>query len=147
MDRTRLGELAETYGADWRRWPEAERDAARALLATDPAAERLLFEARQLDAALDLAPRLEVSAALRARVIAAAPRPVTGRFAGLRAGWRRSGAPGRSVWLSGMGVAAAVCAGLLVGEAMVDRVTAGLQADSVLYLASLDAVDDTEILQ
>ena len=112
MDQTRLGELAEAYGADWRRWPEAEREAARALLATDLAAERLLFAERQLDAALDLAPRLEVSAALRERV-----------------------------------VAAAVCAGLLVGEAMVVGISAGLQADSVLYLASLDAVDDTEILQ
>ncbi|HEV7354078.1 MAG TPA: hypothetical protein VGN74_13215 [Brevundimonas sp.] len=147
MDRTRLGELAEAYGADWRRWPESERDAARALLAADPAAERVLFEARQLDAMLDLAPRLEVTADQRARVIAAAPRPLTGPFARLRAGWRRSGAPGRSVWLSGMGVAAAICAGLLVGEAMVGRVSAGLQAEQVLYLASLDAVDDTEILQ
>lgn len=147
MDRTRLGELAEAYGADWRRWPESEREAARALMTADPAAERELFEARQLDAALDLAPRLEVSAALRERVIAAAPRPLTGPFADLRAGWRRSRAPGRSVWLSGMGVAAAICAGLLVGEAMVGRVSAGLQAEQVLYLASLDAVDDTEILQ
>lgn len=147
MDLTRLGELAEAYGADWRRWPEGERDAARVLLASDPAAERLLFEARQLDAALDLAPRLEVSASVRARVIAAGPRRVTGPFAGLRAGWRRSGAPGRSVWLSGMGVAAAVCAGLIVGEATVHRATAGLEAERVLYLASLDAVDDTEILQ
>lgn len=147
MDQTRLGELAEAYGADWRRWPEAEREAARALLATDLAAERLLFAERQLDAALDLAPRLEVSAALRERVVAAAPRPVTGPFASLRARWRRAGASGRSVWLSGMGVAAAVCAGLLVGEAMVVGISAGLQAESVLYLASLDAVDDTEILQ
>jgi hypothetical protein len=143
MDRTRLSELAAAYGADWRRWPAAEREAARALVARDPQAERLLFEARQLDAALDLAPRAEASEALRRRVIAAAPRPRKGLFAA----WTSLRPPARSVWLSGAGLAAAVCAGLVVGEATMHRATAGLQADTVLYLASLDAVDDTEILQ
>ena len=143
MDRTRLSELAAAHGADWRRWPEDARAGARALLAADPAAERLLFEARQLDAMLDLAPRLEASADLRQRVIAAAPRSQRG----LLTGWLGGRAPARSVWLSGAGLAAAVCAGLIVGEATVHRATAGLEADRVLYLASLDAVDDTEILQ
>ncbi|MFN3352434.1 MAG: hypothetical protein ACK4Z5_02405 [Brevundimonas sp.] len=144
MDAKRLSELADAYGADWRRWPEVERDAARALLAADPALERLLFEARGLDAMLEAAPRPDVSAALRARIIEAAPKPRAGLFAWLP---RPTGAAPRAVWLSGAGMAAAVCAGLLLGEAAVSRAAVNLQADVVLYQAAADGVDDTEILQ
>lgn len=152
MDPKRLSALADAYGADWRRWPEAERDAARALLAAEPELERVLFEARGLDAMLAAAPRLDVGAELRERVIAAASRPRSGGLFGQRFHLSRSGsrpaspAP-RAVWLSGAGVAAAVCAGLLVGEAAVSRASVNLQADVVLYQAAADGVDDTEILQ
>ncbi|MFC0633412.1 hypothetical protein [Brevundimonas balnearis] len=144
MDATRLSELADAYGADWRRWPETERDAARSLLARDPELERVLFEARGLDAILHAAPRLDVSARLRERVIDAAPKARKGPFA-----WapRATSRAPRSAWLSGAGVAAAVCAGLLVGEAAVSRAAIDIQADVVLYQAAADGVDDTEILQ
>ena len=50
MTPDRLRTLLSTYGADWRRWPAGERDAARALLARDAAAQqRMLDHAAQLD--------------------------------------------------------------------------------------------------
>jgi hypothetical protein len=55
MDETRFAEIVSAYGAEARRWPEAER--AQALIfARDhaEAAERLLAPAREADALLDL---------------------------------------------------------------------------------------------
>lgn len=137
MDARRFQHLAEAYGADLRRWPAAEREAARAFLAADPAHERLLFEARQLDAALDGAPALRVSAGLRERVLAAAP--VRARPAPARRGlsW---------AWLSGAGWAAAGVAGIVIGLASGHEVTRDLQADAVLVQADSWTVDDMEIL-
>lgn len=144
MDAKRLRELADAYGADWRRWPEGERDAARARLDAEPELERVLFEARGLDAMLHAAPPPQATSALRERVIAAAPRPRASLWSRLS---RTTGRSSGAVWLSGAGVAAAVCAGLLVGEAAVSRAAVNLQADVVLYQAAADGVDDTEILQ
>ena len=84
MDLERFEHLADAYGADLRRWPEAEREAARRLLAADPRAGRVLDAADVLDAFLDKAPRPAPSYALRERVIADA--------AGGRLGW------GGGVW-------------------------------------------------
>ena len=73
MNADRMRDLAEAWGSDLRRWPDAEREAAGWFAGTRPdEAERALFSARQLDAALDAAPRPVVSAALRDRVIASA---------------------------------------------------------------------------
>ena len=73
MNAQRFQNLAEAYGADLRHWPEAERGAARAFMDADPhGAERLLFEARQMEQALDATPRPAVGHDLRERVIAMA---------------------------------------------------------------------------
>ena len=140
MTADRLNQLAEAYGADWRRWPEHERAAARALLEADPlAADRLLFAARQIDAALDASPTAAVSAALRDRVLASA------LAAGLTP--QRAGrALGRLAWLFGAGWAAAACAGVVAGANLTLHLTADEQADAVLYQAALSGVDDTEVL-
>ena len=45
MDLARFETLADAYGADFRRWPAAERPAAEALLASAPAA-RITVAAR-----------------------------------------------------------------------------------------------------
>jgi hypothetical protein len=52
MDAVRFAAIVEAYGAEPRRWPEAERDAALAFVATSEAAA-ILVEARGLDALLD----------------------------------------------------------------------------------------------
>jgi hypothetical protein len=140
MNAERLKQLAEAYGADKRHWPEAERKAAEALVASDgPWAERLLFDARQTDAVLDASRHPTVSMALRDRVIASA------MAAGLsprkaRVFWDRL-----VLWF-GAGWAAAACAGVIAGASLTPHLTADDQADAVLYQSTLSGVDDTEVL-
>ena len=137
MTYERFETLADAYGGDLRRWPEAERAAARALLDSDPRGAALLAEADGLDALLDAAPRPVATHALREAVIASAA------GAGLKA--RRRG-PGPLAWLSGAGWAAAACAGVVFGLALTSHMTANVRADTVLYQASLSGADDTEVL-
>lgn len=107
MSLERFEDLAEIYGGDIARWPEGEREAARALLAVE--AERLapvLAAAAQLDRLLDLAPAQGADAALLGRLISAAPRAAA---AGPR-------------WIAGLtaalGLSAAAFAGVFVGVAV-----------------------------
>ena len=72
MTYERFETLADAYGGDLRRWPEAEREAARLLKETDPRAAALLADADRLDALLDAAPRAVASHALREQVLASA---------------------------------------------------------------------------
>lgn len=137
MNLERFEQLADAYGADLRRWPEGEREAARRLTAVDPRAADLLAEADVLDALLDAAPRAAPSHALRERVIADAA------SAGLGRGGRKLGV---LAWLSGAGWAAAACAGVAFGVVLTGQMTAAVRADTVLYQASLTAPDDAEIL-
>ena len=141
MTYERFETLADAFGGDLRRWPEAEREAARALLDSDPRAAVLLRKADGLDALLDAAPRPVASHALRETVIASAAG--AGLGVGLRA--RRRG-PGSLAWLSGAGWAAAACAGVVFGVNLTSHLTADVQADAVLYQASLTSADDTEVL-
>jgi hypothetical protein len=138
MTFERFEHLADAYGGDLRRWPEAEREAGRALASADPRAAGLLAQADRLDVLLDAAPRPAVSHALRERVIAAAA------GAGLKP--RRGRTPGLLAWLSGAGWAAAACAGVVFGISLTAHMTADVQADAVLYQASLAGADDTEVL-
>ena len=138
MTPERFEHLADAYGGDLRRWPETEREAARALAAADLQAAALLHEADGLDALLDAAPRVAASHALRERVIAAA--------VGAGLGRRRRAGIGVMAWLSGAGWAAAACAGAVFGVVLTGQMTADIRADTVLYQASLSIADDTEVL-
>ncbi|MFZ5670860.1 MAG: hypothetical protein ACOY4K_15340, partial [Pseudomonadota bacterium] len=76
MNADRFRDLAEAYGGSIARWPAETQDAAFAFLMRDPAeADAILAEARDLDAALDAAEVPAPSAALRRRVLEAAPPP------------------------------------------------------------------------
>ena len=103
MDRSRFEHLLEAYGADFARWPEAERAAGEAYArahADEVAA--LLSDTRSLDAALDAGKALPAaSAGLTARVLAAAPRA----------------APMRQIRFAPAGWALAACAvlGVIIG--------------------------------
>ena len=139
MNAQRFQNLAEAYGADLRHWPEAERGAARAFMGADPhGAERLLFEARQMDLVLDASSRAVVSHDLRERVIAMAA------TAGLKP--RARFAFGHLAWASGAGWAAACAAGVLVGLNLSQPAVSRAEADAVLYQSQLLALDDTEVL-
>lgn len=142
MTYERFETLVDAYGGDLRRWPEAEREAGRALLESDVRAAGLLAEADGLDALLDAAPRPVASHALREAVIASA----AGAGLGAGLGARRRGAIGPLAWLSGAGWAAAACAGVVFGINLTSHLTADVQADAVLYQASLTSADDTEVL-
>ncbi len=139
MDQNRFRTLAEAWGGDLRRWPESERARAEAFRVSDPAgAAAILAEAGAIDAWLDAAPRAQPSASLSGRVIAAA------EAVGLKP--RRPLFARPAAWLSGAGWAAACAAGVVVGFQMTQQVHADLQADSVLYQASVPAYDDEEVL-
>ena len=139
MNRDRFAGLADAFGADLRRWPEAERDAARAFRAAQPAiCESLLAEAGRLDAALDEIAAFQPSAALRERILAAAPearRPwfSLGRF--------RRAAP----WLApGAGLAAACAAGAWLGMAASHTAETRIRADTVLVASADLSAGDSE---
>jgi hypothetical protein len=141
MTAERFLALIEAYGADARRWPDAERAAALAFAEARPEVARAaLVEADAVDALLQEARAPAVSASLRDRVIASAAQ------AGLKA--RREGRR----WLDrlalalGAGWAVAACAGVAAGVMMTSHLTADAQADAVLYQSSLLGVDDTEVL-
>jgi len=140
MNAERIKQLAEAYGADKRHWPQAERAAAEGFVAANAVqAERLMFDARQTDAALDASPRPMVSNALRDAVIASA------MAAGL------SPKKARMVWdrlilWAGAGWAVAACAGVIAGANLTLHMTSDARADAVLYQAQMIAVDDTEVL-
>ena len=135
MTIERLKALAEAYGADLRRWPASERPFAESLVAIDPAARAALEEAAALDVLLDASARPTPSAALAARILAAAPKAREAR-AHL----------GRIFWFLGAGWAAAACAGVVAGVGLTTHLTADEQADAILYQATLSGVDDTEVL-
>lgn len=107
MNLERFQALADAFGGSVARWPADEQDAAWAALTRLGAeADAILAAARDLDATLDGGERLQPSAALRRRVLDAAPRPRAPRPPLLR-------------WLTGAGVgvglAAAGAAGVAVG--------------------------------
>lgn len=137
MSLERFEDLAEIYGAEIARWPEGEREAARARLAADgPRLAPVLASAAQLDRLLDLAPAQSPDAALLGRLITAAPQPV--------ASARR--------WIAGLGAAlglsAAAFAGVAVG--VVVGKPAPVEAPVAIAVAAepvVTAVDTSAALQ
>ncbi|HQN51276.1 MAG TPA: hypothetical protein PK913_09460 [Phenylobacterium sp.] len=108
MTPERFEELAEAYGGETARWPQAEREAAAALMAGRPGfAQAVLARADALDEVLDAWRPAPASAALLERVLAEAPRR---RTTGLAA-WIWRGAVGA-------GLAGACAAGLLMGVSL-----------------------------
>lgn len=141
MNADRFKALADAYGADLRRWPASERGTAESLIATDRAeAERLLFDPRQTDAALQSSVSPLVSMALRDRVIASAA------AAGLEAKRQGRFVLDRLAVIFGAGWAAAACAGVIAGVGITSHLTAYEQADAILYQATFSGVDDVEVL-
>ncbi len=138
MNAERFESLTSAYGADLRRWPAAERDSALAFMAADKVqAERILFEARQVDAALDASPAAEVSHALRAAILASAPPPRP----------ERTPFFDFSRWaVAGAALACACVVGFMAGAGAVQRVTADGQADALIADVADLPVDEQEIL-
>ena len=131
MTPERFEALAEAYGGDMARWPNADWDAAAMFAAREPElATRLLAEAARLDEALDGWAPLQASHRLREAVIAAAP--VARARRGLADWLWRAGA--------GAGLAAACAAGLAVGV-MLSESVAPTRSDETVS-AALGNYDD-----
>lgn len=145
MDAERFEILAAAYGGDPRRWPVAEREAALAYQnAEGVGAERILFEARQLDAALDASPPAQVSHALRNAVLASAPEPLAERKA---AGWLSGalfGEFGRGLMVASLSAAAVL--GVAAGATVTQKVISEAQADAIIAEAGAPTLDEQEIL-
>jgi hypothetical protein len=126
MNLDRFQTLADAFGGSITRWPVDVQDAAFAFTAASPDAAALaLAAARDLDDDLDGAERFSPGAALRQRIIDAAP---TARRP-LRTPFQR--------WLAGAGVgaglAAATAAGLIAG---VNLSAASAGEDALLMAAA-----------
>lgn len=120
MDRARFEMLAEAYGADLRRWPAVERDAAALFASAEPEIARaILAEADDLDHLLFAAPSVVPSTALRQAVLAAAPKA-------------RPDPRGLAFWLSGAGFAAAAVAGVIVGTSAASLAVRDARTEAVL---------------
>lgn len=74
FDAARFATLIAAYGAEPRRWPDEERDAAQAFARADARAAALLDGAADLDDLLSTHRVARPSAALHVAVLAAAPR-------------------------------------------------------------------------
>ena len=123
----RFETLAEAFGGDVACWPDAEREAAAALMAAEPAwAEQVLARAGELDAALAAFSPPRAASGAMDRILATAPQPpATRRWTG---------------WLvpagMGAGLAAACAAGMVLGARISERATP--QPDSLVTAVSDD---------
>lgn len=128
MDKQRFDSIVAAYGADPRRWPAVERDAALAFAAE---AQPDIADARALDALLELAP---------------APRPasdvLTTRV--LRRVLRDAAGVSRRRFAPAMALAACMVAGVLVGYGAGARAPASDGVDWVLA-AAFEGPDDNWI--
>lgn len=123
--------LAETYGGELRRWPQACGGAAAALLKRVPHLEASLTAETELDAWLAADTPPAMSATLRRRMIGAALADA------------RAGEGYRLSWLTRLGLAGACAAGLLVGV-LAGPPAAGDQATLLNALAPFDPEDPVD---
>jgi hypothetical protein len=129
MNSERFQVLAETYGADLARWPEAELAAAAAFARTRPEAAGILAGEQVLEARLN-AYQVTPGPALRERIIAA-----TTRVRAAARAWRWMTAAGLSLGLAAS-CAAGVAAGLVFAPASLTGLISGAPgADDVSALA------------
>jgi hypothetical protein len=141
MTVERFTALADAYGGDLRRWPAVDRDAARAFQARQGAiARRVLDEAIELDRRLYAASVPAPTSLLRELILAGAPRAPRGFGLVATVSWLRWPA-----WLApGVGVAAACCAGAILGLTVSRHAETQLTADTVLVASADLAAADPE---
>jgi len=125
MTPERFETLAEAYGGDVARWPQADREAAAEWMAAEPdRAEAILARADDLDAALAAFAPPRASADLADRIVAGAPRPRP-RWVG----W---------LWPAGMGagLAAACVAGVVAGAHLAAASAPSMESDPMVTAVS-----------
>ena len=112
MTPERFRELTEIYGAEPRRWPAAERDAALAYLRDHTAeAEAALADALALDGMLSRHAVAPAGAALREQIVASAPKAREWTWRPARLVWQSAG-------LAGLGLAGALAGAIVISAFM-----------------------------
>ncbi len=135
----RLGGVLDAYGADARRWPEAERDSLQSLIDTDDRARSLYREAQALARVMDAAPSMNASESLKAGILAAAANDHTrnATVVPIAAAVRRGETDMESPPVSRLWPAAALAASFALGVYLGISGVGGTAVDSALRLASL----------
>lgn len=128
MDARRFAVLAQAYGGDLRRWPEAERMAGT-VFAASGAGKAILRQAGTLDALLDSYRVDAPDKALHGSILQAAGRHLVQR----RRQW---------FWWLGLGLAGIGVAGAVAGLALVTIVTPEVQPDHYVLDANATAFGD-----
>lgn len=128
MDARRFAALAQAYGGDLRRWPEAERMAGT-VFAASGAGKAILRQAGTLDALLDSYRVDAPDKALHGSILQAAGRHLVQR----RRQW---------FWWLGLGLAGIGVAGAVAGLALVTIVTPEVQPDHYVLDANATAFGD-----
>ncbi|RVD61120.1 MULTISPECIES: hypothetical protein [unclassified Mesorhizobium] len=128
MDARRFAVLAQAYGGDLRRWPEAERMAGT-VFAASGAGKAILRQAGTLDALLDSYRVDAPDKALHGSILQAAGRHLVQR--------RR-----KRFWWLGLGLAGIGLAGAVAGLALVTIVTPEVQPDHYVLDANATAFGD-----
>lgn len=126
MTPDRLKEIIDAYGASARRWPDSERAAAQALLASDAALEAYRQSAVTLDALIDAAPAADVPAGLAHTILSDAAshgsvdahKQITTSPGLIRrlTGMMTQALPEMPVWRPAIGFAASLAMGIWVGS-------------------------------
>jgi len=128
MDVKRFAALAEAYGGDLRRWPQAEREAASAF-ASSETGQAISRKAGTLDALLDSYSVPHPGRALHDSILQVANRHIVRR--------RR-----QRFWWLGLGLAGIGLAGAIAGLALVTVVTPEVQPDHYVLDANATAFGD-----
>jgi len=128
MDAKRFAALAEAYGGDPRRWPQAEREAATIFASTE-AGQAISRHAGSLDALLDSYGVPHPGKTLHDTILRTAGRHIVRR--------RR-----QRFWWLGLGLAGIGLAGAIAGLALVTVVTPEVQPDHYVLDANATAFGD-----
>jgi hypothetical protein len=136
MTARRFRDILDAYGADPVRWPDGEREAARAFAASNAEASEWLAEARSLDDMMAVVDAVEVSERLHFQTVAKmiAANDVTGPMP--------EEAPRRfAMFWAGAGLAACL-AGVVLGMNLSLQSLDDLRAQSVLEQAQMIEITD-----
>ncbi len=139
----RFAVLVEAYGASPDSWPEDEREGALRLLEQSSEAVRMHQDAKALDLWLDEAPCVEPSAALRARLLDAAPKSAVS----WSERWSRAVErlwPFGPTWQPATALVAAAVLGLTFGLAAPEETEVSPEGEMVVAEVMLDTGDHAE---
>lgn len=128
MDAKRFAALAEAFGGDPRRWPQAERAAAEAF-ASSETGQAISRHAGKLDALLDRYRVQHPSKALYGSILRGADRHLVQRQR-------------QRFWWLGLGLAGIGLAGAIAGLALVTVVTPEAQSEHYVLDANATAFGD-----